>query len=115
MLTATPYPTYTPVPPAPIYTPPPAHADTIVPGTPESQAGATFRTHIVVAGDTLSGLARKYGTTVEAIMEANGLSDPGLIIVGQVLSIPVEEAPATPTSPPTLVPPTATPTEIPAP
>jgi LysM repeat protein len=130
MPTATPYPTYTPAPLAPtytpsahIYTPSPTHTGTVVPNTPGSQAGSTFLTHIVVAGDTLSGLAREYGTTVEAIMEANELSDAGLIIVGQVLSIPVEEAgpastPTTPISPTltaTSVPPTAVPTETPTP
>jgi len=123
MPTATPYPTYTPAPLAPTYTPRPTHTGTVVPSTSGSQAGSAFLTHIVVAGDTLSGLAKEYDTTVEAIMEANELSDAGLIIVGQVLSIPVEEAgpastPATPISPTltaTSVPPTATPTETPAP
>jgi len=142
MPTATPYPTYTPAPLAPTYTPSarvytPRPTDTVVvPGTPESQAGFTFRSHIVVAGDTLSGLARGYGTTIEAIVEANELSDAGLIVVGQVLSIPVEEAepastpatpapltptatltsatPITPTLTATPVPPTVTPTETPA-
>ncbi len=133
MPTATPYPTYTPAPLAPIYTPS-ASVNTprpaVVPITPGSQPGAAFRTHIVVAGDTVSGIAKEYGTTVEAIMEANDLSDAGLIIVGQVLSIPIGEAgaastPITPT--PSLTPtttltsttpipltPTATPTETPA-
>jgi len=123
MPTATPYPTYTPAPLAPTYTPRPTHTGTVVPSTSGSQAGSAFLTHIVVAGDTLSGLAKEYDTTVEAIMEANELSDAGLIIVGQVLSIPVEEAgpastPTTPISPTltaTSVPPTATPTETPAP
>lgn len=123
MPTATPYPTYTPVPPAPTYTastgvntPRPTLAATVVRITPESQPGAAFRTHIVVAGDTLSGIAKEYGTTVEAIMAANEIGDPELIVIGQVLSIPVEEAgpvstPATPTATP--LPPTATPTETP--
>ena len=136
MPTATPYPTYTPAPLAPIYTPSasvntprPTYIAT-VPITPGSQPDAAFRTHIVVAGDTVSGIAKEYGTTVEAIMEANDLSDVGLIIVGQVLSIPIGEAgaastPITPT--PSLTPtttltsttpipltPTATPTETPA-
>lgn len=130
MPTATPYPTYTPVPlastytpSASVYTPRPTHTAPVAPTTPGSQPGSAFRTHIVVAGDTLSGLAKEYGTTVEAIMEANDLSDPGLIIVGQVLSIPVEEAgPASTPTPttvltPTVTPmlPTATPTETPAP
>ena len=129
MPTATPYPTYTPVPPAPTYTAstgvnPPRLTLTATVGpiiTPESQPGAAFRTHIVVAGDTLSGIAKEYGTTIEAIITANEISDPELIVIGQVLSIPVEEAgsvstPALPTPPAptaTPVPPTATPTETP--
>lgn len=136
MPTATPYPTYTPAPLAPIYTPsasvntPRPYTATVVPITPGSQPGAAFRTHIVAAGDTVSGIAKEYGTTVEAITEANDLSDAGLIIVGQVLSIPIGEAgaastPITPT--PSLTPtmtltsttpipltPTAAPTETPA-
>ena len=130
MPSATPYPTYTPVPPAPIYTPSasvntprPADTVTVVASTPGSQAGSSFLTHIVVAGDTLSALAKEYGTTVEAIMEANDLSDAELIVIGQVLSIPIiEEAvpvsiPATPTPPTptaTAVSPTLAPTETPA-
>jgi LysM repeat protein len=129
MPTATPYPTYTPAlvplaathtPTTGVYTPRPTH--TAVAGSPELQDSSTFNTHVVVAGDTLSALAKKYGTTVEAIVEANGLKDAGLIIIGQVLSIPVGEVgptstPATPASPTpteTLVPPTTTPTETPA-
>lgn len=135
MPTATPYPTYTPVPLASTYTPPasgntpsasgntprPTHTVAVAPTTPGSQPGAAFRTHIVVAGDTLSGIAKEYGTTVEAIMEANDLSDASLIIIDQVLSIPVGEAGSTSTSPtpishtPTATPasPSTTPTETP--
>src|SRR5450756_2566125 len=36
-------------------------------------APAVAPTHTVVAGDTVSGLARTYGTTVAAISTANGL------------------------------------------
>lgn len=127
---ATPYPTYTPAPPAPIYTPSasvntprPTNVNTVVPITPGSQPGTAFRTHIVVAGDTVGGIAKEYGTTIEAIMEANDLSDAGLIIIGQVLSVPIGEggATSTPTTPtPSLTPTTvltsttATPTETPA-
>ncbi|MFO7698580.1 MAG: LysM peptidoglycan-binding domain-containing protein [Anaerolineae bacterium] len=45
------------------------------------------RTHTVRAGDTLYALAQQYGTTVEAIQQANGLSGTG-IPLGTVLSIP---------------------------
>ncbi len=135
MPTATPYPTYTPAPLAPANTPlanantPSASANTprptrtatVASTTPGSQSGAEFRTHIVVAGDTLSGIAKEYGTTVEAIMEANNLSDAGLIIIDQVLSIPVGKTGSSSTSPTptshtptaTPVPPTTTPTETP--
>ncbi len=44
--------------------------------------------YTVQAGDTLWLLARRYGTTVEAIMQANGLTGD-LIQIGQVLRIPV--------------------------
>lgn len=44
--------------------------------------------HVVEPGETLGGIARVYGGTVSEIAEANGLSDPDLIIVGQVLTLP---------------------------
>ena len=44
--------------------------------------------YTVVQGDTLSSIASRFGTTVPAIMQANGLTSD-LIYVGQVLLIPV--------------------------
>jgi LysM repeat protein len=44
--------------------------------------------YIVRSGDTLSGLANQYGTTVEAILAANGLADPNALQIGQALIIP---------------------------
>lgn len=44
-------------------------------------------THKVVRGDTLSALARKYGTTVNAIAKLNNIKNVNLIYVGQVLYI----------------------------
>jgi len=44
--------------------------------------------HVVHQGDTLYSLARRYGTTVSAIVRANGLRDPDWIYVGQRLVIP---------------------------
>ncbi len=44
--------------------------------------------HVVEAGETLAGIARQYGVTVEAIAEANGIADVGRIDVGQKLIIP---------------------------
>jgi LysM repeat protein len=63
--------------------------------------------YTVQPGDSLSSIAVKHGTTVEAIMAANNLSSPDLIYQGQELEIPV----GTPTPAPTDTPaPTATPT-----
>lgn len=54
--------------------------------------------HVVQAGETLLGIAQQYGSTVEAIAMANGITDPGRIAVGQQLVIPTaageESAPA---------------------
>jgi LysM repeat protein len=44
--------------------------------------------YVVQQGDTLSGLAEDFGTTVEEIMAANGLTDPNAIQSGQTLIIP---------------------------
>lgn len=49
-------------------------------------------TYIVEAGDGLSLIAERFGTTVEAIMERNGLTDPQRIFVGQELIIPDADA-----------------------
>jgi LysM repeat protein len=45
-------------------------------------------TYVVGWGDTLNSIAQRYGTSVSAIVQANGVSDPDLIYVGQRLSIP---------------------------
>ncbi len=49
---------------------------------------ATGREHTVEAGQTLSDIARAYGTTVNAIVQANNLPSPDRIRVGQKLFIP---------------------------
>lgn len=52
-------------------------------GTPED-----FLRYTVRPGDTLWGIARRYGTTVEALVRENHIPDPNLIYPGQVLRIP---------------------------
>jgi len=44
--------------------------------------------HIVQRGETLSLIAARYGTTWQAIAQANRLANPNLIRVGQRLTIP---------------------------
>jgi len=57
-----------------------------VPITAQAQQGGPI--YIVQAGDTLSAIARTFGSTVDAIMAANGISDPGGLQPGQQLTIP---------------------------
>lgn len=45
------------------------------------------KTHTVQSGDTLSGIASKYGTTYQHLADINGISNPNLIYAGQVLKI----------------------------
>lgn len=56
-------------------------------GVPSDVTITSETTHDVVSGDTLYGLAARYGTTVDAIKEANHLSS-NIIKVGQTLTIP---------------------------
>jgi LysM repeat protein len=59
-------------------------------------------TYEVADGDTLWDIATRFDTTVEALVEANGLANADELTVGQVLKIatPAPETPAaeTPTA-----------------
>ncbi len=60
-------------------------------------------TYTIKAGDTLFSVANKFGLTVDELAKANGIRDPNLISVGQVLTIPGRQAtpaPAQPTAAP---------------
>jgi len=43
--------------------------------------------YIVIRGDTIYSLSKRFGTTIDAIKEVNGLNS-NAIFVGQVLNIP---------------------------
>ena len=49
---------------------------------------AAAGTHTVRRGETLSGIAARYGTSVQKIAAANHLRDPNLIVTGEVLRVP---------------------------
>lgn len=55
------------------------------PSTPSQPTQTT--TYTVKAGDTLSSIANKYGTTYQELAKINGISNPDLIYPGQVLKI----------------------------
>ena len=46
-----------------------------------------IKTYIVRRGDTLYGIAQRFGTTVAKLVQLNGISNPNLIYPGQVLKI----------------------------
>jgi LysM repeat protein len=60
---------------------------------PSASATTTTR-YVVRSGDTLSSLARRYSTTVAALVSTNGVANPNLILPGQVLTVPAGKAPA---------------------
>ena len=53
----------------------------------EIENGSTL-THTVKRGDSLYTLARRYGVSIEAVMDANDLTDE-IIIIGRELTIPI--------------------------
>lgn len=59
-------------------------SETAVEPTPSED----YETYTVVSGDTLSGIASRYGTTYQKLAEINNIADPNKIYVGQVLKVP---------------------------
>ena len=49
---------------------------------------ADYITYVIQPGDTLSGIAQRYGTTAERLAQLNNLSDPNRIYAGNTLRIP---------------------------
>ena len=49
---------------------------------------ATGYTHEVKSGETLAAIATQYGVSVADIVQANSISNPNVIPVGKVLTIP---------------------------
>jgi LysM repeat protein len=68
-------------------------------GAPKTGPTATIdpgngTTYTVKKGDTLSAIAKRYGTTVDALLKANpNIKNPNLIKVGQVIVIPGKPEP----------------------
>jgi LysM repeat protein len=63
----------------------------------------------VRAGDNLTGIADRFGVTVEDLMAKNGIQDPDAIAVGQVLELPANAVIGTTTTSSSLPAPTAAP------
>lgn len=113
----TPEPAPDPTPPAPQ---PPA-PDPVAPTPPAPEppapepappAPTVPATHTIGSGDTLSSIARKYGTTWQELAELNQIDNPGRIRLGQIIKLPGGETTAptqTEVAPPAPAPVPATP------
>lgn len=55
---------------------------------PQPSTSNSDSVYTVVAGDTLSGIASRYGTTYQKLAAYNNISNPNLIYVGQQIKIP---------------------------
>lgn len=70
-------------------------AEKPAPAAPEAKAETVYT---VKKGDTLSGIASKYGTTYQELAKYNGIANPNVIHPGQKIKIPgakaVEKKPA---------------------
>lgn len=79
-----------------------ASTETQVPESNSPSAETSTASYTVASGDTLSKIAKQYGTTVAAIAAANGITDVNKLGVGQQLVIPSgtanASAPEQPTS-----------------
>ena len=63
---------------------------------PTAASYTAAKTYTVKAGDCLWNLAKKFGVTVQDLVDANNIKNPNLIYVGQVLVIPVKGETAQP-------------------
>jgi len=60
------------------------------PAAPTSSASS----YTIVGGDTISGIARKFGVSTQSVLTANGLSGSSIIYPGQSVTIPGPGSPA---------------------
>jgi LysM repeat protein len=73
-----------------------AYEDTGAPSIPSAPApsapSAASTSHTVVRGDTLGGIARRYGSSTTAIKQANGMTSD-TVVLGRKLVIPGSSGP----------------------
>jgi len=74
--------------------------------TPTFTPSPTPIIHTIQKGDTLLGIANKYGVTVQSLQETNGILDPRRLQLGQELIVPQDDLARTGGAP------TATPTPV---
>ncbi len=84
----------------------PGHGNDLT-ATPTPSGSQSIVEYRVVAGDTLAGIAARFGSSIGAIVRENNLASPDQIQEGQTLRIPVTASTPSPAVPETV---TATPT-----
>jgi murein DD-endopeptidase MepM/ murein hydrolase activator NlpD len=57
------------------------------PVSASSGSSSSSRYHVVKSGETLSGIARKYGTTVSKLQRLNNISNPNKLRIGQRIKV----------------------------
>ncbi len=60
--------------------------------TPVASEGVGGAQYVVQAGDTLGGIAAAHGTSIDTIMQLNGIKDANTLMAGQTLILPASEA-----------------------
>lgn len=78
-------------------------ADAATPSKPLPVASPIV--HVVRAGEHLTGIAHRYGTTIASIVQANGIRNPSYLRVGERLVIPTTGSPASASTPAVAAPP----------
>ncbi len=99
----------------PTATPMPTEAPIVVQGAEAAGAAAAAtvatQTYVVRYNDTLSTIAVRFGTTTRELAQLNGIVNPNMIYVGQVLKVPAAGSPTvTPIAPTATLLPLPTPT-----
>ncbi len=74
-----------------------------------SATAVSALTYTVQWGDTLTGIANRFNTTVQAIVQLNNIPNPNLIYAGQLLEIPEAGQPPAPPPPAPTPPPSPPP------
>jgi hypothetical protein len=75
-------------PPSDASAPTPTRPPSPTPRASASPAPVGDRTYTVRSGDNLGSIAARFGTTTRALVQLNGIANPSLIRVGQILKLP---------------------------
>ncbi|MBI5930918.1 MAG: LysM peptidoglycan-binding domain-containing protein [Chloroflexi bacterium] len=70
------------------YTPPVTIPTTVTYPTTTTSTSYSGQTHVVQQGENLYRIALRYGVSMSALITLNGITNPNVIYVGQVLRIP---------------------------